>query len=46
MGFPIQYGDGGPTESRGSCRAPTVGVVNQDHVGTHSVVGEDPDLLL
>ena len=45
MGFPIQYGDGGPTESRRSCRVLTVGVVNQDHVGKNSVVSEDPNLV-
>ncbi len=46
MGFPIQYGDGGPAESHRSRRALTVGVVDQNHVGEHPVVGEDPDLVL
>ena len=32
MGFPIQYGDGGPAEGHRSRRALTVGVVDQNHV--------------
>ena len=45
MGFTIRYCDGGPAEGHGSRRALAVGVVDQDHVGTHPVVGEDPDLV-
>ena len=46
MGFTIRYCDGGPVEDHGSRRVLTVGLVDQDHVRTHPVVSEDPDLVL